>query len=117
MRHLILRILLPTVSCFICLMMSTFLYATAPAVADARGTAQRAAVVPIVIRPPAFPVNNAAWSPDGQRLATGNFDGTLQTWNAVSSQLLMTHFDSGRSIFARILGWSPDGRSVISYSA
>lgn len=117
MRHLLSRVLLPTLSCVVCLLLSTFLYATALAASDGVGVQKRAAVVPIVIRPPAFPVNNAAWSPDGQCLATGNFDGTLQTWNAVGGQLFVTHLDSGRSIYTRVLGWSRDGRSVISYSS
>ncbi len=69
---------------------------------------------PLILHTPLFAVNNAVWSPDGQRLAIASTDGILQTWS-LGGRLLTTHVDRTRSIHAYVVGWSRDGRSVISY--
>ncbi len=74
------------------------------------------ASTPLIIRPPLFQVNNVAWSPNGKRVVIANADGVFQVWDAVTGQLVSTHYDSGRSTKIFILGWSADGKHIISTS-
>ena len=55
------------------------------------------------------PVIAAAWSPDGQRIASCGNDGTLQVWNPKTGQKLWGA-DVAAYVFA--LAWSPDGRRI-----
>ena len=105
--------------------MFTLLYATClvasvlflqPLAVQAAITHKQSTVSPLIIHMPLFNVNNALWSPDKRQLATANDDGTLQIWSS-SGRLLTTHFDNHRSVDAHVVGWSKDGRSVISYGS
>jgi WD40 repeat protein len=69
---------------------------------------------PLVIHPPLFDVNNVTWSPDGKRIAIANGDGVFQVWEAATGRLISTHYDSNRSTKISILGWSADGKRIIS---
>ncbi len=52
-----------------------------------------------------------AWSTDGQRLASGGYNG-VRLWNATNGQLLATL--SGHIGLVDWLAWSPDGRCLAS---
>ncbi len=92
----------------------------APAQGPPAPTATRAPLFkgasPIIIRPPLFQVNNVVWSPDGKRIAIANGDGVFQVWEAVTGRLISTHYDRDRSLKISILGWSADGKRIISNS-
>jgi WD40 repeat protein len=54
-----------------------------------------------------------AWSPDGTRLAVGNFSGDVQVWDASTHQLLHT-WKSGAGSPIISVAWSPDGKTLAS---
>ncbi len=74
------------------------------------------ASTPLIIRPPLFKVNDIAWSPDGKRVVIANADGVFQVWDAITGQLVLTHYDSERATKIFVLGWSADGKRIISTS-
>src|SRR5262249_26016912 len=51
-----------------------------------------------------------AWSPDGQQLATGNRDGTVQVWEVASGQELLALKAHRNSLWT--VAWSPDGQRL-----
>jgi WD40 repeat protein/serine/threonine protein kinase len=53
-----------------------------------------------------------AWSQDGQRIASGSRDGTLQVWDALTGDHAATYQGPGVAISA--LAWSPDGQWLAS---
>lgn len=55
-----------------------------------------------------------AWSPEGKRIASAGYDGTLQIWDAMNGTLL-AYYISNAVLFG--LSWSPDGMSVAVGSA
>jgi WD40 repeat protein len=57
-------------------------------------------------------VRSVAWSPDGQRIASGSEDTTVQVWNASSGDLFLTY--SNHSHLVRCVGWSPNGLYIAS---
>ena len=77
-------------------------------------------------RPPAVPkrfvvctyrghhseVSSLAWSPDGRRIASGSYDGTVQVWEVTTGKLLLTY--RGHPTQVRKVRWSPDGRRIAS---
>jgi WD40 repeat protein/serine/threonine protein kinase len=54
------------------------------------------------------PVKSVAWSPDGQRIASGGYD-TARVWDAASGKELMTLSGHSGGI---VVAWSPDGRRL-----
>ncbi len=71
---------------------------------------------PLSIYPPLFAINNVAWSPDAKHVAIANGDGVFEVWDAVTGRIISTHYDDSRSRFTNVLGWTSDGKSIISTS-
>ncbi|GAC1401106.1 MAG: hypothetical protein NVSMB49_14800 [Ktedonobacteraceae bacterium] len=112
MRYTPSRVYLFVLLCVTCLVANTFFLQPSSVHATTITQQRQSTISPLVIHTPLFAINNIMWSPDGQRLATANADGILQTWSG--GHVLATHFDTNRSIYTHVLGWSKDGRSVIS---
>jgi WD40 repeat protein/serine/threonine protein kinase len=54
----------------------------------------------------------AAFSPDGQRIVTGSFDGTAKVWDVASGRELLTLKGHGAEVMA--VAFSPDGRRIVT---
>ena len=52
-------------------------------------------------------VNAVAWSPDGQRIASGSNDKTVQVWNATDGGQVYTYKGHSGGVYARsvVTGW------------
>ena len=55
-----------------------------------------------------------AWSPDGQRIASGSADKTVQVWDAVDGG--NTFIYKGHSDLVHKVAWSPDSKRIASAS-
>jgi WD40 repeat protein len=60
-------------------------------------------------------VRLVAWSPDGQRIASGSLDNTVQVWNASDGSRVFTY--KGHSDDVLSVAWSPDGQRIASGSS
>src|SRR6202000_404338 len=56
-------------------------------------------------------VCGVAFSPDGQRLASASYDGTVRLWDGITGELLLGHTDAVHGV-----AFSPDGRRLASAS-
>ena len=63
-----------------------------------------------VLEPQTNLVSSVAWSPDGQMLASSNWDGACQLWDAKTGKLRRTL--KGFGGFIHSVAWSPDGRML-----
>src|SRR5262249_41752320 len=59
-------------------------------------------------------VDAVAWSPNGQFIASGSWDGTVQVWDAYSGAQVTIH--KGQHNVVSALAWSPDGQYIASGS-
>lgn len=57
---------------------------------------------------------DAAYAPDGKRIASASSDRTVQVWDAAGSGTLYTYTGHADSVYA--VAWSPDGARVASAS-
>ena len=54
--------------------------------------------------------NAVAWSPDGQRIASGSTDEGVQLWDAVTGNTIFIY--RGHTSSVKAVAWSPDGRRI-----
>ncbi len=59
-------------------------------------------------------ISTLVFSPDGNTLVAGNWDGILELWDVRTGGLLSTH--TGHTRQANVLKFSPDGRTLVSSS-
>jgi len=59
-------------------------------------------------------VTALAWSPNGQWIASGGTDGTVQIWEAATGKTCQTYL--GHQAAVNALSWSPDGITLVSGS-
>ncbi len=57
-------------------------------------------------------IQATAWAPDGIRIASAAEDKTIQIWNALTGNHLLTYTAHETTI--RAITWSPDGKSIAS---
>jgi eukaryotic-like serine/threonine-protein kinase len=57
-------------------------------------------------------VSAVAWPPDGNRIASGGYDNTVQVWDATDGGNAYTYH--GHSAQVRSVAWSPDGKRIAS---
>ncbi|HEY7126492.1 MAG TPA: serine/threonine-protein kinase [Ktedonobacterales bacterium] len=58
------------------------------------------------------PVTALVWSPDGERVASGSWDNTVQVWNARTGERFYLYEEHRVGVTA--LSWSPNGRYLVS---
>ncbi len=56
-------------------------------------------------------VTSTAYSPDGSKIVSGGFDGTIKIWDAASQYEIATFKDSG---WTYSVAFSPDGTKIVS---
>lgn len=59
-------------------------------------------------------ISTMVFSPDGNTLVVGNWDGVLELWDVFTGGLLSTH--TGHTRWINVLKFSPDGRTLVSSS-
>jgi WD40 repeat protein len=64
----------------------------------------------IFVFPQQVACTHIAWSPSGDRIATGFDDGTVTIWDATSGEELLTFATNRDQLFTAL--WSPDGKQL-----
>jgi WD40 repeat protein len=57
-------------------------------------------------------VERIAWSPDGARIASAGYDGTVQVWDAKTGHVILTYKGHAAPVWE--VAWSPDGKRIAS---
>ncbi len=60
-------------------------------------------------------VYSVAWSPNGKRIASASFDGTVQVWDALTGGHVFTY--RGHTLAVNAAAWSPNGKRIASASS
>ena len=60
----------------------------------------------------AYAVTAVAWSPDGQRIASGSADATVQVWDASNGADALVY--RGHTYAVEGVAWSPAGKRIVS---
>lgn len=60
-------------------------------------------------------IYQAAWSPDGYRIASASADNTVQVWDAATGGKVLTY--RGHQDLVLAVAWSPDGKYIASGGA
>src|SRR5262249_48784102 len=55
-----------------------------------------------------------AWSPAGNLIGGGSYEGMVYLWDAASGNLVMSHQGNSRIVG---LAWSPDGQTLVACAA
>ncbi|MBV9712936.1 MAG: serine/threonine protein kinase, partial [Ktedonobacteraceae bacterium] len=65
-------------------------------------------------------ISEVAWSPDGQRVASASYDGSVQIWNAFTIRPVTIYKQPRPRIFGQprinAIAWSPTGREIAAAS-
>lgn len=59
-------------------------------------------------------VDSVAWSPNGQRIASGSYDNTVQIWNPIDGSQIFVY--NRHSNVVNSVAWSPNGQHIASGS-
>ena len=77
------------------------------------GQPEQQTLIPhLIYRGHRSPVYAASYSPDGQYVASGGDDTTVQVWEAATGRLV-THYGS-HTLAVKALSWSPDSLTIAS---
>lgn len=66
----------------------------------------------LIYRGHSGPVTSITWSPDGQYIASGSYDMTVQIWEAATGRLIFTYSGYKNEVYT--VAWSPDGKYIAS---
>jgi eukaryotic-like serine/threonine-protein kinase len=90
-----------------------------PSISPANGSPSNAALHTSEMRNLTFDkhtgwVSTVSWSPDGELIASGSWDKTVQVWYAATGISLLTY--RGHAQPVKCVSWSPDGQHIASGS-